>query len=131
MKRIVSRKLLLPGAAAATFVLIGAAHAEPVALGPGDMAGVRAGAVLPPGPSLFVVKAAAIKKLKDLRIEAKLRSDAVVEGNLAEAEAGATATGSDTFTETLTLSDVVDGVGSRSFSESVAASSHVSPAPKK
>ncbi len=110
-------KALLLSTAIATFAVIGSATAEPTRLSTDQMDQVVAGTRL----NLSVFKNVAIQKLKNIKINAELRSKPDIRGNLAEAEAGANAKGRHTFTETLTLADVVQGRSSSSFSESVAA----------
>ena len=77
--------------------------------------------------TLAVFKNVAVQMLKNVKINAELRTRPDVRGNLAEAEAGANARGTDTFSETLTLADVVQGQSSSSFSGSVAAASQGTP----
>ncbi len=116
------RALLLSGAIA-TLAAVGTAKAEPVALSSDQMDQVTAGAAMGPPPlTLAVFKNVAIQKLKNIKINAELKSVPYVRGNLAEAEAGANAYGKHTFSETLTITEVVQGFSSRAFSESVAAS---------
>lgn len=115
------RALVLTSAVAA-LAFVGAAQAEPTDLTGGELDLVTAGTYVAPPPfGINVYKNVAIQKLKNIQIKAALWSAPYVRGNLAEAEAGANAYGKHTFTETLTLTEVVEGYYSKSFSESVSA----------
>ena len=115
------RALVLAGAVAA-FAAVGPANAEPVDLTGDQLDQVTAGAAMGPPPlTLAVFKNVAIQKIKNIKINAELRSVPYVRGNLAEAEAGANAYGKHTFSESLTITEVAQGYYSKSFSESVSA----------
>ena len=114
------RALVLAGAVAA-FAAAGPAVAEPVDLAGDQLDQVTAGAYMGPPLTLAVYKNVAIQKLKNIKINAELRSKPYVRGNLAEAEAGANAYGKHTFSESLTITEVAQGHHSKSFSESVSA----------
>lgn len=127
------RALVLSAAAAVALVAAGSASAGPVAL-PGDQLDqVTAGTYTASPPfDLNVNKYVDIDKYKYLDIHAMLKSVLDIKGNLAESEAAATAIGHASFSETLTLSEAVQDVYSRSFSESVAGAngpSHYKPSP--
>ncbi|HET6522592.1 MAG TPA: hypothetical protein VFG47_22625 [Geminicoccaceae bacterium] len=114
------RAWLLAGACVA-LLAAGSARAEPVTLEVGELDGVTAGTANPVF-GLWIAKDVDIKKRKDIDVRAYLDVRPEIVGNLAESEAGARAYGKHTFTETLTLSESVEGLFSQSFSESVAGS---------
>ena len=114
------RALLLSGAIAA-LATVSPARAEPVSLSDDRMDEVTAMGLGPPPLTLAVFKNVAIQKIKNIKINAELRSVPYVRGNLAEAEAGANAYGKHTFSESLTITEVAQGLYSKSFSESVSA----------
>ena len=114
--------LVLVAGAVAAFVAVGPANAEPVDLTGDQLDQVTAGAAMGPPPlTLAVFKNVAIQKIKNIKVNAELKSVPYVRGNLAEAEAGANAYGKHTFSETLTITEVAQGYYSKSFSESVSA----------
>lgn len=115
--------LVLVAGAVAAFAAVGPANAEAVDLTGDQLDQVTAGTSImgPPPLTLAVFKNVAIQKLKNIKINAELKSVPYVRGNLAEAEAGANAYGKHTFSESLTITEVAQGYYSKSFSESVSA----------
>ncbi len=113
-------------AALAAVAAVGSAKAEPVALLGDQLDQVTAGTTVSPPFTLDVKKHVDINKMKHLDINAMLKSLLDIKGNLAEAEAAATAIGKASFSETLTLSEAVQDMYSRSFSESVAGANNPS-----
>ena len=79
--------------------------------------------------SLAVFKNVQAQDLKQTLVDARVRSESDIRGNTALAESGATATGENSFTDTLTLVDAVQGQGSASYSEGVAAVGVAGPTP--
>jgi hypothetical protein len=116
------RSWLLAGACLA-LLAAGAARAEPVALPTDQMDEVTAGTLVGPDFSLTVYKNLVARVDKDISIRALVFVAPFIKGNLADAEAKASALGRDSYSETLTFADVVEGLGSQSASHSVAASS--------
>ena len=113
------RALVLSAAAAVALAAASPAGAGPAAL-PGDQLDkVTSGSLTAPTFFLDVYKNVNIYKAKDLDVKAMLKSLLDIKGNLAESEAAATAIGKASFSETLTLTEAVQDMYSRSFAESV------------
>jgi len=111
-------KALVLSTAIATFAAIGAASAQPF-----DMSRDQADRVTA-GNSDFnvhVFKNVQEQNLKLIKIKAEVESRPKIKGNFANAEAAATATGRNTFTETTALSDAKAHRSSASFSQATSA----------
>jgi hypothetical protein len=105
-----------------------AAGPGPVPLTDAALDQVQAGQTFPP-LTLSVFKNVAAQDLKLTRISTEVQSLPEIQGNTAQAEAGATAMGENSFTDTLTLADAVQGQSSAAYSESVAAVGADGPTP--
>ena len=112
-------KTLLLSTAIATFAAIGTASAQPFDMSRDQADRVTAGAG---GTFSFrVFKSVQEQKLKLIAIRAEVESRPKIRGNVANAEAGATAEGFNTFTETNALTDAKQHRSSASFSEATSA----------
>lgn len=114
------RKLLLATAAVAMIGLSGTARAETVDLALADMETITAGSYVP-GFNFDYSKFGYVDVFKNFHINARVYVDPHIKGNFADGEAAATAFGKNTYTETLSFADVVEGAMSRSGSSSIAA----------
>ena len=117
------RNLMIATAAVALIGLAGTARAETVDLQLADMETITAGAFM--GPSGFrfdFAKHGTVDLKKYIDIYARFDVHPNIRGNYADGEAAATAYGKNTFTETLSFGDTVEGYMSRSGSHAVAAS---------
>ena len=112
-------KALLFSTAVATFAAIGAASAQPVHLARDQADRVTAGSG--GGFNFRVFKSVQEQKLKLVAIKAEVQQRLHLKGNFANAEAGATATGFNTFTETNALTDAKAHRSSASFSQATSA----------
>src|SRR4051795_7179884 len=112
-------KALVLSTAIATFAAIAAASAQPFDMSRDQADRVTAGS----GGDLNVrvFKSVQEENLKLIEIKALLESNPKIKGNFADAEAGATAKGHNTFTETNALSDAKAHRSSASFSEATSA----------
>src|SRR3954449_12107250 len=90
-------KALVLSTAIATFAAIGAASAQPFDMSRDQADRVTAGSG---GFNVHVFKNVQEENLKLIKIKAELESNPKIKGNFANAEAGATAKGHNTFTET-------------------------------
>jgi hypothetical protein len=109
---------LVLSTAIATFAAIGAASAQPFDMSRDQADRVTAGN----GDfNVHVFKNVQEENLKLIEIKAKLESNPKIKGNFANAEAGATVKGFNTFTETNALSDAQAHRSSASFSEATSA----------
>ena len=111
-------KALLLSTAVATLAAIGTASAQPVDLARDQADQVTAGSG---GFNFRVFKSVQEQKLKLIEIKAEVESRPKIRGNVANAEAGATAEGFNTFTETNALTDAKQHRSSASFSEATSA----------
>jgi hypothetical protein len=111
-------KALLLSTAVATFAAIGAASAQPFDMSRDQADRVTAGSG---GFNFRVFKSVQEQKLKLIEIKAEVESRPKIRGNVANAEAGATAEGFNTFTETNALTDAKAHRSSASFSEATSA----------
>ena len=109
-------KALLLSTAIATFAAIGTAAAQPF-----DMSRDQADRVTAGGFEFEVLKNVLEQKVELVAIKAQLESKPRVKGHFAHAEAGATAHGANTFTESTGLTDT-GPFSSSSFSEATSAS---------
>lgn len=114
------RKLLLATAAVAIIGIAGTARADTIDLDLADMETMTAGAYLP-GFNFDYTKHGQVYVQKYIDIAARVHVKPEIKGNFADGEAAATAYGKNTYTETLTFADVIEGVLSRSGSSSIAA----------
>jgi hypothetical protein len=114
-------KALLLSTAVATFAAIGTASAQPFDMSRGQADQITAGGGEFPNLSFSVEKDVQEQALKLFLIKAQLESKPNVKGHFAHAEAGATAEGHNTFTETTGLTDT-GPFKSSSFSEATSAS---------
>lgn len=114
------RTMLLATAAVAMLGLTGAARAETVDLEMKDMETITAGSYIP-GFNFDYTKYGYVDVFKNFNINAHVRVNPEIKGNFADAEAAATAFGPNTYSETLTFADVIEGAMSRSGSSSIAA----------
>ena len=112
-------KTLLLSTAIATFAAIGTAAAQPFDMSRGQADRVTAAGG--PNLSFSVEKDVQEQALKLFLIKAQLESKPNVKGHFAHAQAGATAEGQNTFTETTGLTDT-GPFRSSSFSEATSAS---------
>ena len=112
-------KALLFSTAVATFAAIGAASAQPVHLARDQADRVTAGSG--GGFNFRVFKSVQEQKLKLIEIKAEVESRPKIRGNVANAEAAATAEGFNTFTETNALTDAKAHRSSASFSQATSA----------
>jgi hypothetical protein len=110
-------KTLLLSTAIATFAAIGTASATPFDMSRGQADQVTAGG----GIQFNVEKVVKEEAFKLFLIKAQLESKPNVKGHFAHAEAGATAEGQNTFTESTGLTDT-GPFRSSSFSEATSAS---------
>jgi hypothetical protein len=110
-------KTLLLSTAIATFAAIGTAAAQPFDMSRGQADQVTAGGEF----QLDVTKIVKEEAFKLFAIKAQLESKPKIKGHFAHAEAGATAKGENTFTESTGLTDT-GPFSSSSFSEATSAS---------
>jgi hypothetical protein len=117
------RNFVIATAAVALIGLAGTARAETVDLALADMETITAGAFMgPSGFSFDFSKHGRVDLQKYIDIYARFDVHPNIKGNYADGEAAATAYGKNTFTETLSFGDTVEGYMSRSGSHAVAAS---------
>lgn len=115
------RKMLM-GAAAVLVLAATGASAETIRLDAGQLDLVTAGSSSHRANVNYNVhKYVNIRKYKNNHVRSNIYSHPRVKGNAAEAEAGASAYGRNTFTQTSSFSDVVQHRSSTSYSDSVAA----------
>lgn len=127
------RNFVIATAAVALIGLAGTARAETVDLALADMETITAGNYMGPGGFTFdFSKYGRVDLQKYIDIYARFDVHPSIKGNYADGEAAATAYGKNTFTETLSFADTVEGYLSRSGSHAVAASAppyHYAPPP--
>ena len=100
-------------------IAIGAASAQPFDLARDQADRITAGSG--GGFNFRVFKSVQEQKLKLIEIKAEVESRSKLKGNVAKAQAAATAEGFDTFTETNALTDAKAHRSSASFSEATSA----------
>ena len=116
------RTILIATTAVALIGFAGNLRADSVDLVLDEMETITAGAYIDNRFSFDWQKRGDALVRKFIDIEAQLRVHPNIKGNFADGEAAATAYGHDTFTETLSFADTVEGYMSRSGSHAVAAS---------
>lgn len=128
------RNFLIATTAVAVIGFAGNLRADTIDLVLDDMETITAGSYYADDAFNFRFnKDGQVRLKKMIDIVAKMYVHPEIKGNFADAEAAATAYGSNTFSETLTFADTVEGYMSRSGSHAVAASApprHYYP-PKK
>jgi homogentisate 1,2-dioxygenase len=128
------RNFLIATTALAVIGFAGNLKADTVDLALDEMETLTAGSYFHPDPFNFVFrKDGQVRLNKNIQIVARMFVHPDIKGNLADGQAAATAYGRNTFTETLSFADTVEGYMSRSGSHAVAASAppHYSPYPPK
>ena len=117
------RNFVIATAAVALIGLAGTARAETVDLALVDMETITAGTYDNPNAFRFdFSKYGQVDLKKYIDVYARFDVHPNIKGNYADGEAAATAFGLNTFTETLSFADTVEGYMSRSGSHAVAAS---------
>ena len=115
------RKILIATAAVAVIGFAGNLEADTVDLEMDDMETITAG-FYDNAFAFTFFKDGRVRLRKNIDVVAKLFVQPDIKGNFADGEAAATAYGKNTFTETLSFADTVEGYLSRSGSHAVAAS---------
>jgi hypothetical protein len=116
------RNLMIATAAVALIGLAGTARAETVDLALADMEAITAGSYYNPhGFNFDFSKYGRVLLQKNIDVRAYFDVHPNIKGNYADGEAAATAYGKNTFTETLSFADTVEGYMSRSGSHAVSA----------
>ena len=117
------RKILIATAAVAVIGFAGNLRADTVDLAMDEMETITAGSYFYDNAFGFTFfKDGQVRLRKHIDVVAKLFVHPDIRGNFADGEAAATAYGRNTFTETLSFADTVEGYLSRSGSHAVAAS---------
>jgi hypothetical protein len=116
------RNFMIATAAVALIGLAGTARAETVDLALAEMETITGGSYFAANPFSFTfLKQGQVLLQKDIDVRARFDVHPNIKGNYADGEAAATAYGKNTFTETLSFADTVEGYMSRSGSHAVSA----------
>lgn len=116
------RTILIATTAVALIGFAGSLRADTVDLVMDEMETITAGSYYPDPFNFVFYKDGNVQLNKNIQIVARMFVHPDIKGNLADGQAAATAYGLNTFTETLSFADTVEGYMSRSGSHAVAAS---------
>ncbi len=114
------RNFVMATAAVALIGVAGSVRADTVDLVLDDMDTITAGSYVDPF-SFHFAKYGDVYLQKYIDVYARFNVHPDIKGNYADGEAAATAYGKNTFTETLSFADTVEGLMSRSGSHAVSA----------